>query len=939
MAVEKKKVAYIVPHTHWDREWRYPIWKNRMVLVEFMDQLLELLDTRPGYRQFIMDGQSVIIEDYLEMRPENTEKVKNYIREGRITCGPWYTLPDLYPIDGECLVRNLLKGFRVSKEYGACMNIGYTSFGWGQTAQFPQIFAGFGIDFVITAKRVNEERAPESEFWWEAPDGTKVLTTRLGEGARAAFFVTTVIQAKYDTCNDENYSFNWNKSGVVYHKANSEDSGEDYFKIDEHDTFYPGRVKPAVEASWECAGATTVKSHRLMLAGCDFTGPIPELDQIIAEANGSSEDKEFKHSTIQEYIAAFKERVDPEALRTIQGELRDGPSASCSGNALATRIYIKQLNKKVQNLLLHKAEPVSSVMSMLGGEYPSAFLGKAWNYLLKAHPHDSINGVTQDKTVEDNMYRLNQALELSGVVYEKALAGLIQIADLSAYAEEDILLFAVNPLPFPVSDILRVSVDIPKEWNVWDFKILNDKNEAVKVQWINKKDDVVPVHDLHSRPWPFRIDRHIADIETGELPAGGFRVFRVVPGNKFARSFVAGPAYQKISDGREISGSHNTLENEYLQVEVNPNGTFNITNKETGRVFEGLHYFEETGEVGDYWINLTPFENKTYTSHGCNARIWGEENGSLSATLGIEVSMEVPLYGHRPASFFGADSSRSKETAVMTFTTYLTLKKGSRRLDVKVIVENTAEDHRVRVMYPTGIKTGFACAAGHFGVDKRPVMPKDDYSQSYYVDMQTLPQQSFVDVSDRQEGFAVLNNCLTEYELKNDRKSTLALTLLRGVRNIICSEMRALGKFPGQKGGQCLGRQEYTYSIYPHVYDWDGGKVFKEAKKFNVPLTAMQTAAHKLGKIPSGTALYEIDNDTLVISALKKAEDRNSYILRVFNPTGEGIGWRFKTHVPIKAAYLDNLNEERQSALAVKEDNSIELHAGGNKIITVEFEV
>jgi mannosylglycerate hydrolase len=934
----EKSMVHIVPHTHWDREWRYPIWKNRMVLIEFMDQLLDILDTRQNYKQFIMDGQSVVIEDYLEIRPENTAKVKQYIKEGRITCGPWYTLPDLYPLDGECLVRNLLKGYRVSNEFGSCLTIGYTSFGWGQTAQFPQIFAGFGIDFVITAKHVDEKRAPESEFWWEAPDGTKVLTSRLGIGARAMFFVTTLIQSKYGVKNDDDYHFEWQKSGVIYHKANAEDSYEDYFKEDSHDTFYPDRVKPSLQECLDATEATTVKSERLMLAGCDFTGPIPELDKIIDVANESFDETRFKHSTIQEYVENLKHLVKEDQLRVIKGELRDGPSSRCSGNALSTRLYIKQLNKKAQTMLINKAEPLAAIMAVQGKEYPTSFLKKAWDYMLKAHPHDSINGVTQDRTAEDNMYRLNQVIEIAGVCYEKATSELLQLADLSRYSNEDLLLLVINTLPFKVSDIIKVDIDIPYELNCWDFRILDDQGREAEVQWIDKKEDVVPVHDLHARPWPFHLNRHTVYFAADEIPAGGFRVYQVVPKTRFARSFVSGPTLQKISNGREICITHNTMENEYLIVEVNSNGTLKLTNKETDRIYDGMHYFEETGEVGDYWINLAPFHNKTYTSHGCQAKIWIQDNGYLAATLGIEIKMEVPAYGHRPDSFFGVGSGRSNQYHTMTFTSFLTLKRGSRSVDIKLKIDNNAEDHRVRVMYPTQIKTDYAYAEGHFGVDKRPVMPKEDYSEEYNVDMQTLPQQSFVDVTDGMEGIAFIHNCFTEYELRNDGKSTLGLTLIRGVRNIICSESRALGKFPDQKGGQCLGLSEYNYSIYPHSAGWEEGKVYKKAKQFNIPLTVIQTAAHNKGSLLSGTSFFEIASDALVLSSFKKAEDRASYIVRLYNPTEQCIHSHVMLLATIKKAYLTNLNEERLSELNVQ-GSMIPVSVEKCKIITVEIEV
>ena len=107
----KQNKVHIVPHTHWDREWRYPIWKSRSLLVDFIDNLLRVLKEQPTYSQYLLDGQSVVIEDYLKVRPERRAEVEQYIKEGRITCGPWYNLPDLYPLDGECLVRNLLRMF------------------------------------------------------------------------------------------------------------------------------------------------------------------------------------------------------------------------------------------------------------------------------------------------------------------------------------------------------------------------------------------------------------------------------------------------------------------------------------------------------------------------------------------------------------------------------------------------------------------------------------------------------------------------------------------------------------------------------------------------------------------------------------------------------------------------------------------------------------
>ena len=931
-----KNKVHIVPHTHWDREWRYPIWKNRSLLVDFMDNLLRVLKEQPNYSQFILDGQSVVIEDYLEVRPERRAEVEKYIADGRITCGPWYTLPDLYPIDGECLVRNLLKGYRLSEEYGKTMKIAYTSFGWGQTAQFPQIYAGFGIDFCITAKRLSDDRCPEAEFMWESPDGTKILTSKLGHEGRAQFFLTTVVPAKYNIKNDKDFHIDWHDAGMIYHKANAGDDNVDYFRFGEETQFFPETIKENIETCIKGTDNTVVPEVRFFPAGCDFSGAIEELKGIIDRANSEFSDYEFVHSTLQGYIDDFKSKLDYNKVRTIVGELRDGPSSATSGNALATRLYIKQANKKAQNLLIYKAEPLSCIASMLGGEYEKDFLNKSWNYLLKSHCHDSINGVTQDKTAEDNMTRINQAIEIADIAFDRSMSKLIENIDLSNYSNEDVLLIAYNPLPFPVNQVLKVAVDYPKDKEAWDFIITDETGKECTVQWIAKDSRIRILHDLNSRPWPLHVDTHTVYIDSGLIPAGGFKIYKAETKRTFERSFICGPSYQRTTFGDEIAQANDVLENEFLKVTVNANGTFDMLDKEHNKLYKDLHCFEDTGEVGDGWINLPPNNNRTYVTTASNASVWCENNGPLSATIGIKHKMELPKSGDRPHCFFGSGTKRSDDTDILEITSYITLQKGSKRLDVKVEIDNNIADHRLRVLYPTGLNADYSYAAGHYGVDKRPVMSKES-GVEFWQDMQTLPQQTFVDVTNGKEGLAFVNDSLTEYELKNDGKATLALTLLRSVKNIICTERRATNVFPEQNGMQCFGKQTATYAIYPHKGDWEQGNVYAEAQQFNAGVTVMQTAAHKRGNIKPGTSLYSVSNDKLIMSAFKKAEDRDTLIFRFFNPTGKDQKGDIKFFKTIKNAYICNLNEERMEEINAKGD-TLSVKAGPSKIVTIEIE-
>ena len=937
---DTRPVAYFVPHTHWDREWRYPIWKTRVLLVEMMDQLLDVLDRQPGYRCFVLDGQCSPVEDYLQVRPENRARICRNVASGRLSIGPWYTLPDLYPIDGECLVRNLLKGIRVSKEFGGHLKVGYNSFGWGQTAQFPQIYKEFGIDFIIAAKNVSRARAPHCEYWWEAPDGTRVLSTRLGYAGRANGWLNLYLPVRYGVNYHEQgpYRLNWGKGGAIVHTTNTDEAYKDYFRILTEEAYHPERLKQGIEDSLRGVSETAVPHCRLIMIGCDSTGAMPELQRILRDADALLPEWRFVHGTLEQYAADLRKRLTAGKveLAVVKGELRDGPPEATSANALATRIHIKQLNKKAENLLLRQAEPLTCLMSMMGSPYPQRLVDAAWEYLLKSHPHDSINGVTQDKTADDTAYRLSQAIEIASVLYEEATSDLVRRIDLSKFSTEGVLLVLVNPLPRPIRDVLKVAIDTPQDRSVWDFDVVDSLGRRLDLQHAGREEKTIPVNDPHARPWPFYADRHTVYLDTGDVPAGGYKVLMVVPKGTFYRRAEFWTAASPIS-GPDISTTPYRLENEFLAVTVAPNGTFDIRDKTTGRSFSGLHSYEDSGDVGDYWIRYEPRQNQTFTSLGSTARIWREENGPLSATLGIEIRMHVPAFAYRPENYIRGESRRSDELVDLVISSWITLKRGARRLEVKTKVINTARDHRLRVFFPTGIQARFSDAAGHFTVDRRGI-PSVDPTGGVYRGMQTLPMQCFVDISDGRTGFAVLNNCLTEYEAIDEGTTTLAITLFRAVKNIICTEWRSAGVFPDQHGGQCLRTLEYRYALQPHKGDWARAHLRAEADAFNTPVTAIQTWAHRHGALPPEASLFEIVGRELALSAFKKSADRDSFVIRLFNPTDRLASGKIRLHARIRAAYDVTLNEDRRGKLAIGPGNTVAVKAGPGKVVSVEIE-
>lgn len=932
----KKNIGYVIPHTHWDREWRYPIWKNRMLLAEFMEELLEILDNDPEYHCFLLDGQVAPIEDYLEVMPGNRERVAGYIKDGRIAVGPWYTLPDLYPLDGECLVRNLLKGMRVSEKYGKPMMVGYNSFGWGQTAQFPQIYKGFGMDFIICAKKVSEDRAPESEFLWEAPDGTGVMTSRLGKHARGNFYFNAYLYARYGiNCLSSEYKYSPGLSGTAIHNAGADSCDEDFFMLEPVKTFNPELLKKGMEDAWEATDETVLKTHRLFLNGTDFSTPHPEMTKMLKELNKLDQSIAFVNTRLEEYAKVLNRLVPGEMLRTVKGELRDGPSCDCSGNALAARSYLKQLNKKVQNVLMHRAEPLAAIADMMGKSYPKGFLDTAWKYTLEAHPHDSINGVTQDKTADDVEHRLNQALEMGNVIYDKAVSEIIKRMDLSKYNEKDTLLAVFNPHPRPVSDIIKACICTPQSESIWSFTAEDALGNEIEIQEISRDEKAFPVHDVEARPWPYFTDRHLCYVNTGEIPAMGYKIIKFVSKTHFKRNHFYWLEMRK-SNGEFISPADNVLENSNLRVEINTNGTLKITDKSSGRVYDRLHYFEDTGDTGNYWAYYPPYNNQTYTSLNGKVRTWCEDNGPLSATIAVEYAMELPAGAQEALYGIRGESRRCDETETLRIISRITLKKDSKRVDIKTTVKNNIRNHRLRIAFPTGIKAEYAAAAGHFTVDERPAAPVKGKDGMYWPEMQTLPMQNFVDISDGEKGLALLNNCLTEYEMRNDENSTLYLTLFRAMGNMIVTWWEAVGVFPGKDGSQLLREMEFEYAIYPHEGDWKQAKVYGQAEGLNVPVAVYQVTGSTKGTLPPSIGFLSVEPENLILSAFKKAEDRDSYIIRLFNPTHETLKGRVKIPAEIKEAYVTNLNEERISKMEV-ESSSFMVEAGSNKIITVEF--
>lgn len=930
-----EKKGYVITHTHWDREWRYPIWESRIYLAEMLDELLDVLEQDSEYVGFVFDGQTVFLEDYLEVRPENKERLAKQIQAGKLLIGPWYTLPDLYPVSGESLIRNLLKGDRVCREYGHKLNVGYESFGWGQPSQFPQIYKGFGMDLIIVAKRVSERRAPESEFIWEGKDGTKILTTRLGKEARANFYMNTYLEAmsgrKYQS---DEFRYAYGKTRL-YHRADKVGSEQDFFMLNHRESVHEENLRDAALLSWNAIEATRLKNDRALMDGCDSTSAQVHLPELIQKINEALKEDgiTLSHTSMEDYAKLLKEKLADEDLRVIKGELRDGPAPSVSANALMTRYPIKKKHKAVESGLMDIAEPLAVAGTMAGLEYNRTYLEKARDYLLGSQSHDSINGVVQDKTVRDVMYRLDQCGELADCVKDRVLRHLALNISSEGCTEDDILILLTNPLPEAREEIIELVVDTPEEKSIWDFDVYDMEGNKLESAHISRKEEVTPTVNRNTRPEPFYADRHEIILKTGVIPAGGYKVVKLAPKQGFTRKQKFWPPTRTTAGG-ELATAANLMENEYLRVKVQPNGTVKILDKTTGFETGELNYLESGGDIGDYWIHFPPYHNQIFTSTGTQADIWLEENTAIQASICAAYHFRVPAEGVRPEAGIQGDSRRSSEMTEIPVTVRYTLKKGSKSLDVQLRVKNTARDHRLTVNFDAGIVTDVADAGGHFTVDHRPVVSANEVGDERYPEMDKLPMDGFVDISDGKEGFAVVSKELLEYDASNP--GILSCTLFRAVRDIICTEFRSGSSYPSQEGGQILEEMEYSYSILPHAGNWETAGLAEESRRKSVPVIPAQFSVdtEESGFLPKEKSFIEVKNAE--VSCIKQAEDRDSVIARIYNVKTEAAEAEIKIGAPIKEAYLVNMNEDREQEL--KADGSVITAAlKPDEIVTIEI--
>ncbi|MCP4641063.1 MAG: hypothetical protein GY851_11545 [bacterium] len=943
--------CHFISNTHWDREWRYSAQRTRHMLVYMLDMLFDILDKEPEFRCFHLDSQTLPLQDYLEARPERADLVGKHVSEGRLQVGPWFCLPDEFSVGGEALIRNLLLGHKIGSKFGGVSKTGYSPFGWGQISQMPQLYKGFDINVASFYRGISTRVAPHSEFYWEAPDGTRILGSRLAQ--RPRYNVWYVIQRPaYFGLEDENHRhMSWKDGKGPFRFIDGERVNIDYQyahpTFDYHEENVPARAKQAMreqDAEW-----TT--PHRFWSAGHDSSCPDIREVRMIADCNRALGDEaEVFHSTVAAWEKGLLANQDPD-WPVLRGEMRHtstkGSSSILFGWIISARTYLKQDNFRTEGALTQYAEPLAVFASLLGAPYPQSFVDMAYNWLLQNHGHDSIGACSRDIVHEDMLFRSRQAREIGTCVFERAMLDVAGAIDLSSWSTEDMALVVYNPTPFERTEVLHALVDVPTEWDCEAIEIVDENDASAPCQFSAKEpymSGIIQSPNDTANTMP--AVRHEARIQFPAVPGMGYRTFRVKPAEEPAckepQSLLTGPR---------------TMANEFVSVTVNANGTLDVTDKKMGRTFEGQGYFQDSGEVGNPWEHQAPVNDAVFTTLETRAQVVLIRDGALEAAFRITLDWALP------ESRTPDDAGRSGVLKPYRIVNTVTLRKGEPWVEIVTEIDNNAEDHYLQVAFPSAIASDHVMAQGQFDVVERPVAVT--YDPEYMEPPQAeQPMNSFVDINDGTVGLALLNEGLKAYQACDDAARTLCLSLLRCYPLRICVTSDMIDYSHIEKGSQCLGPQTFRYAIMPHSGDWAEGGVWQASERFCYPFRAAQIGPTRHGCQPLSKSFLELRPDTLHVSAVKRSESGEGWVVRVFNPFDEAIEGTLRLNggasgpatcqspveriqaefalpreagSPWSQVRLVTLEEEPEQNLSADQDGWVEFSIASKRILTFEF--
>jgi alpha-mannosidase/mannosylglycerate hydrolase len=898
--------AHYISGTHWDREWYRPLQEYRLLLVEIIDGLLDLMEKNQDFKYFHLDGQTCVLRDYVEVRPENEGRLKALMQQGRILVGPWFTMPDLFCPGDEALIRNFLLARRISREWGVePMPVAYTCDMFGHPSQMPQIYRGFDLRHCVLGRGTNEHTTP-AFFTWAAPDGSSVFCFKLQDSMGYGAFVGS--------------------RHVIEHAPPDADTKEVEAKARESFAKYVAHETSRTNGSVLC-----------LIDALDHMPPATDAPRYLRILHEACPNVRAKHSI----LPAFFEEAEKAAtdLPTRVGELRE-PSKTRNGylwlipNCVSSRVRMKQANDACQTLLERWVEPLLALANLGGAAIPTRFLRIAWEHVLTNHAHDSICGCSIDQVHRDMMHRFDQARTLGDQLRNKAFGTLTAaFADLATKDHEFSVVIA-NPVPLRRREVIHFDIDLPLDYPTFFHEGFRGAQDIKSFTLQDPTGKEIPYQRLAVNPRTIERTRFALPATCGQGEFARYTVAAEVelPGLGFT-ALVVRPCptpYRRIGSLRTGPTS---AENDHLALAIAPNATLTLTDKATGETYTDLLTFEDRGELGDGWFSAHSETDEIALSSACPTQVSVVHDGPEVVTFRVAVTMSVP------ARFDRGTERRSTDRVELPIVSLISLRRGARTVEVETTVENTAEDHRLRLLLPTDAEAAETYLAHHpFDLVERRIALDPETVTWQEMELAEKPFLGLQSVGAGTRGLAFLSaGGLHEGGVADDARRTMLVTLVRSYR-------RTVGT-PGEPDGLEKGMLRYRYALMPFAGELPRAEALGELARLQGGLMTRQTGRNSSGypamsgKTSLPSSYVEQKTGRLILSTVKAPESGGDLILRLWNPTGQKQTETVALWRRIKRATLVKLCEDPGGAeLAVKGD-TVALEAGPHQIVTVRVEL
>lgn len=870
---------YLFSGTHWDREWYQTFQGFRYRLVKMLDHLVDYFENDDSKSVFHMDGQVIVLEDYAEINPEGYERLLKLIQQGRVLIGPWYCMPDEYLISGESLIRNLLKGDELSRSVGAePWKCGYICDIFGHMAQMPQILQGFGMNSAVLGRGTNEHSTP-SLFSWDSPDGSSVNVFRLpdkdGYGSFAAHVCGQRVAGFWLQAEDEAF----------------ETKARNYIDHLKEVTNAPFIVL------WDALDHEPFHEETQ-----DYLRKLQDMypEDVVVQTN---------------LLDALNHISDPSALPHLHGELRE-PGKSLEGgyiqvltHVLSSRQSLKARNDHCQSLLEKKLEPALLLLAENDFCPADGYRRTAWKHLLQNHAHDSICGCSIDQVHKDMLYRFDQVDSINDALMEEGTWFLSH--GLKFAGGQTSYLTMLNTQLNEASGFVEVEVPFNQAYAKWHepmgyediaaFRLYDDQGAEIPYAITGRKTNTVR-RGLGGGPVPCDLYKLLIPVTRKGLGLFSYRIEE----SKLPVRFFGG-----FADRR------GTMDNGLLRVEINADGTINLTDKKTGVCYQNLLGLNDSAEIGDGWKHCGPVMDQRMV----RSRI-GEvsilANTSTASRVRIVRELEIPKQMHT----FMTSNERSEERCVLRIEFTLTIVKGMRELHVAAQFDNIASDHVLRVVMPTGIRGYRYEASQDFCFVERDCRIDEQTGSWREVMSEEAPMNGIVlKRAEDNTGLAFvsgggLHECIAE------ENGDLSVTLIR-------SFSKTQGT-AGEIGGQELFKHDYQWVLLP--LDDSVTRTTLQNRQDSM----MSQPEHFVTVEAMDQSLMQVEGDVCV-SALKPAEDGSGdWILRLFNVEKHATTATVSSSVSFRKAAICTMLEHETAPLMWK-DGKTTLDVAAGKIITVRF--